>query len=61
MFVNAPFSPVYTHFTVDIITVPLILDNTQKPSQILECIKGKACSLVVFCMIVGKIVKINQQ
>ena len=48
MFVNAPCGPVYTHFTVDIITVPLILDNTQKPSQILECIKGNAFSLVVF-------------
>ena len=44
-----------------IITVPLILDNTQKPSQVHRYIKGNACSLVVFCIIVGKVVKINQQ
>ena len=47
-FVNAPIGPVYAHFTTDVMTVPLILHNTQKPSQILECIMGNACSLVGF-------------
>ena len=33
VFVNAPISPVYAHFTADVIAVPLFLDNIQKPSQ----------------------------
>ena len=28
VFVNAPIGPVYAHFTVDIMPVPLLLDNT---------------------------------
>ena len=33
VFVNIPIGSVYAHFTMDVITVPLILDNAQKPSQ----------------------------
>ena len=32
---QGPTGPVYTHFIADVVTVPLILDNTQKPSQVL--------------------------
>ena len=53
VFVNSSIGPVYAHLTVDVIAVPLILDNTQKPSQMLECIKGNACNFSVFCIIVG--------
>ena len=35
VFVNFPIGLVYAHFTADIITVPLNLDNTWKPSQLL--------------------------
>ena len=35
MFVIAPIGSVYAHFIVDDVAVPLILDNTQKPSQVL--------------------------
>ena len=45
---QGPIGPVYAHFIADIITVPLIFDNTWKPSQILWHIKGDACSLVFF-------------
>ena len=47
-FVNSPIGPVYTHFTGDVVTVPLILDKTQKPSQVLRYIKGNVCTLVFF-------------
>ena len=33
--VNSPSGPVYSHFIGDVVAVPLILDNTQKPSQVL--------------------------
>ena len=42
VFVNSPIGTVCAHFTGDIIAVPLILDNTQKPSQVLRFIKGNA-------------------
>ena len=32
---QGPIGPVYTHFIADVIAVPLILDNTRKPSQVL--------------------------
>ena len=35
VFVIAPIGSVYAHFIVDDIAVPFILDNTQKPSQVL--------------------------
>ena len=34
VFVNAPIGLVYAQLTADIIAVPLILDITQKPSQV---------------------------
>ena len=46
VFVNAPIGSVYVHFIADDVAVPLILDNTEKPNQVLECIKGNACGLV---------------
>ena len=35
VFVIAPIGSVYAHLIADDIAVPLILDNTQKPSQVL--------------------------
>ena len=32
---QGPIGPVYAHFIVDFIALPLILDNSQKPSQVL--------------------------
>ena len=48
VFVNAPTGLVYAHFTADVVVVPLILDNTWKPSQVLKYIKGNVCDLVFF-------------
>ena len=45
---QGPIGPVYAHFIADVVAVPLILDNTQKPSQVLSYIKGNACDLVFF-------------
>ena len=35
VFVNAPVGLVYACFAADVIAVPLFLDNTQKPDQVL--------------------------
>ena len=43
VFVIAPIGSVYAHFIADDIAIPLVLDNTWKPSQVLWCIKGNAC------------------
>ena len=39
VFVNSPIGPVYTHFTADVITVPLILETHESQAKYLNVLR----------------------